>query len=199
MNGTAGVLGCHTPTHCQLSCHCSGTHCRVPWTWSRRGPYTAFRRTALRERDRRSGSPTHLDTWIWGQLGLHSPFLSPSTSLSLCFSMSRWMVLRWHLRSFIWCSMSLCNPREGSCWPQKGRSQCPYLDQDREHSQPPRCWSSDLENRHRRCRVTTPCHLSGLWNCKCPEGRICVWLTSASLMILAEWSVCMRIHAVYPL
>lgn len=160
---------------------------KVPWTWSRRGPYTAFRRTALRELDTRSGSSTHLDTWIWGQPGLHSPLLSPSTSLSLCFSIYRWMGLRWCLRSFIWCYMSLGNPREGSCWPQKGRSQVSHLDQDRVHSQPPQHWIADSENHHCLCRVTTPCHLSGLWNCKYPEGRICMWLTSASLVILAEW------------
>lgn len=160
---------------------------KVPWTLSRTGPYTAFKRTALRELDTRSGSSTHLDTWIWGEPGLHSPFLSPSTSLSLCFSIYRWMGLRWWLRSLsdaLWASGT---QEKAAAGPRKAGARCPHLDQDRVHSQPPQHWIADSENHHCLCRVTTPCHLSGLWNCKYPEGRICMWLTSASLVILAEW------------
>lgn len=36
---------------------------KVPWTWSRRGPYTVFRRTALRELD--TGQEAQL-TWTPG-------------------------------------------------------------------------------------------------------------------------------------
>ena len=115
------------------------------------------------------------------------PWVSPSTSLSLCFSIYRWMGLRWCLRSLSDALWASATQEKAAAGPGKAGARCPHFDQDRVHSQPPQHWIADSENHHCLCRVTTPCHLSGLWNCKYPKGSICMWLPSASLVILADW------------